>query len=134
MVAQDAALEVELQDDQPHLLHRGPYGKDLGEQRNYSLRTEAIIDEEIDAEIDRGLKQAHKSIEENMPALERIAAYLLEHETIEAHEIEAIVEGNPVPPRPTGKSVTKAPVVEDESSDEPTPDEPDISTPKLEGA
>ncbi len=109
-------------------------GKDLGEQRDYSLRTEAIIDEEMDAEIDLGLKQAHKSIEANMDALERIAKYLLEHETIEAHEIEAIVKGEPVPPRPKGTSVTKAPVVSDESSDEPTPDKPDISRPEPEGA
>ena len=108
-------------------------GKDLGEQRDYSLRTESIIDEEMDAEIDMGLKQAHKSIAENMDALERIAEYLLEHETIEAHEIAAIVEGKPVPPRPKGTSVTKAPVIEDESSDEPTPDEPDISRPEPEG-
>jgi len=109
-------------------------GKDLGEQRDYSLRTEAIIDEEMDAEIDLGLKQAHKSIEANMDALERIAKYLLEHETIEAHEIEAIVKGEPVPPRPKGTSVTKAPVTSDESSDEPTPDKPDISRPEPEGA
>jgi cell division protease FtsH len=109
-------------------------GKDLGEQRDYSLRTEAIIDEEMDAEIDMGLKQAHKSIEGSLDAFERIAKYLLEHETIEAHEIQAIVEGNPVPPRPTGKSVTKAPAIEAESSDEPTPDEPDISRPEPEGA
>ena len=109
-------------------------GKDLGESRDYSLRTESIIDEEMDAEIDMGLKQAHKSIEENMEALERIAKYLLEHETIEAHEIEAIVEGKPVPPRPKGTSVTNAPVIEDESSDEPTPDEPEGSRPEPEGA
>lgn len=109
-------------------------GKDLGEQRDYSLRTEAIIDEEMDAEIDLGLKQAHKSIEANMDALERIAKYLLEHETIEAHEIDAIVKGEPVPPRPKGTSVTKAPVTSDESSDEPTPDKPDISRPEPEGA
>jgi len=69
-----------------------------------------------------------------LDAFERIAKYLLEHETIEAHEIQAIVEGNPVPPRPTGKSVTKAPAIEAESSDEPTPDEPDISRPEPEGA
>jgi cell division protease FtsH len=109
-------------------------GKDLGESRDYSLRTESIIDEEMDAEIDMGLKQAHKTIEENMEALERIAKYLLEHETIEAHEIEAIVEGKPVPPRPKGTSVTNAPVIEDKPSDEPTPDEPEVSRPEPEGA
>jgi len=110
-------------------------GKDLGGERDYSLRTEAIIDEEIDAEIEMGLQQAKKSISENMDALTRIAEYLLEHETIEAHEIEAIVQGDPVPPRPTGTSVTAAPVIEDNSSDEPTPDEPATSRPpEPEGA
>ena len=109
-------------------------GKELGEQRDYSLRTEAIIDEEMDAEIDLGLKQAHKSIEANLDAFERIAKYLLEHETIEAHEIEAIVKGEPVPPRPKGTSITKAPATSEESSDEPTLDKPDISRPEPEGA
>ena len=113
-------------------------GKELGEQRDYSLRTEAIIDQEIDAEIDRGLKEATRYISENMEALERIAEYLLEHETIDTAQIVALLADEEVPP-PYGHTPTPEPEAtkpESESEPESPPEAtegPDISRPEPEG-
>ena len=110
-------------------------GKELGEQRDYSLRTEAIIDQEIDAEIDRGLKEATRYISENMDALERIAEYLLEHETIDTAQIVALLADEEVPP-PYGHTPTPEPeATKPESESEPksppeVTDGPDISRPE----
>jgi len=108
-------------------------GKELGEQRDYSLRTEAIIDQEIDAEIDRGLKEANRYISENMDALERIAEFLLENETIDTKQIVGLIAGDEVvvnkTPEPTSPPEAES---EPESSPEAT-DGPDISRPEPEG-
>ncbi|MES2855177.1 MAG: ATP-dependent zinc metalloprotease FtsH, partial [Bdellovibrionota bacterium] len=53
--------------------------------------------EEIDAEVFRivteGYQVALKILKENMPALERLTAALLEHETIDGNEVEILVKG-----------------------------------------
>ncbi len=110
-------------------------GKELGEQRDYSLRTEAIIDQEIDAELDRGLTEAERYISENMDALERIALFLLENETIDQKQIVALIADEEMPeppaPKPTPKPEAEA-EAEPESPPETT-DSPDISRPEPEG-
>ena len=110
-------------------------GKELGEQRDYSLRTEAIIDQEIDAELDRGLTEAKRYISENMDALERIALFLLENETIDQKQIVALIADEEMPeppaPKPTPKPEAEA-EAEPESPPETT-DGPDISRPEPEG-
>ncbi|MCH7733600.1 MAG: ATP-dependent zinc metalloprotease FtsH [Chloroflexi bacterium] len=110
-------------------------GKELGEQRDYSLRTEAIIDQEIDAELDRGLTEAKRYISENMDALERIALFLLENETIDQKQIVALIADEEMPeppaPKPTPKPEAEA-EAEPESPPETT-DSPDISRPEPEG-
>ena len=110
-------------------------GKELGEQRDYSLRTEAIIDQEIDAELDRGLTEAKRYISENMDALERIALFLLENETVDQKQIVALIADEEMPeppaPKPTPKPEAEA-EAEPESPPETT-DGPDISRPEPEG-
>jgi cell division protease FtsH len=110
-------------------------GKELGEQRDYSLRTEAIIDSEIDAEIDRGLSEARRYISENMDALERLAQYLLENETIDTSQIEALVADEEIP-EPPAPETTPEPETEAEAAPDSPPettDGPDISRPEPEG-
>ena len=68
-------------------------GRELGEQRDYSLRTEAIIDREVDRVLEEGRATAEKVINEHFGALERIAQYLLEHETIDGDEMQRLVRG-----------------------------------------
>ncbi|MCH7738988.1 MAG: ATP-dependent zinc metalloprotease FtsH [Chloroflexi bacterium] len=111
-------------------------GRELGEQRDYSLRTEAIIDQEIDAEIDRGLSEAKRYISENMDALERIAEFLLEHETIDTKQIVALIADEEVI-MPKASEPAPKPKAEAEPDSPPetpeTSDGPDISRPEPEG-
>lgn len=79
-------------------------GRELGEQRDYSLRTEAIIDSEVDRELEEGRQTALHLIQENMDALERIAIRLLEHETVEADDIDRLIKGEELPEPPVVKS------------------------------
>jgi cell division protease FtsH len=112
-------------------------GRELGEQRDYSLRTEAIIDSEVDDELDLGLVLATKMIEENMDSLHRISAFLLENETIDTHQITALVAGEETPPPQTGTAEVEedanasAESAAPDSSD--SPDEPDVSEPEAQG-
>ncbi len=110
-------------------------GKELGEQRDYSLRTEAIIDQEIDAEIDRGLSEAKRYISENMDALERIAEFLLENETVDTKQIVALIadEEMPEPPAPEPTPKPEAEAGAEAESPSETTDGPDISRPEPEG-
>ncbi|MCH8101634.1 MAG: ATP-dependent zinc metalloprotease FtsH [Chloroflexi bacterium] len=111
-------------------------GRELGEQRDYSLRTEAIIDQEIDAEIDRGLSEAKRYISENMDALERIAEFLLEHETIDTKQIVALIADEEVI-MPKASEPAPKPKAEAEPDSPPetpeTSDGPDIRRPEPEG-
>ncbi|MBM3959088.1 MAG: ATP-dependent zinc metalloprotease FtsH [SAR202 cluster bacterium] len=96
-------------------------GRELGEQRDYSLRTEAIIDRELDRVLEEGRATAERVIKENFKALERMAQYLLEHETIDADEVRRIVRGEDprgpdsepaTPPRPPTRDQDPKTVVE----------------------
>ena len=111
-------------------------GRELGEQRDYSLRTEAIIDQEIDAEIDRGLSEAKRYISENMDALERIAEFLLENETIDTKQIVALIADEEVI-MPKASEPAPKPKAEAEPDSPPetpeTSDGPDIRRPEPEG-
>ncbi|MCH8114199.1 MAG: ATP-dependent zinc metalloprotease FtsH [Chloroflexi bacterium] len=85
-------------------------GREMSEERDYSLKTEVIIDDEINRLLREGDEMASKLLAEHDKELEGIAQFLLEHETIDADQFVAIVEGkdplaaspmatdNPAPP------------------------------------
>ncbi len=74
-------------------------GREISEERDYSLRTEVVIDSEVDRLLESGRASSERILTEHRPELDRIAAYLLEHETIEADEMKALVQGDVPPPR-----------------------------------
>ena len=67
-------------------------GKEMSEERDYSLKTEEIID----SEINRILKDAEKNAKDILTKydkqLEKIAEFLLKYETIESDQFLAILE------------------------------------------
>ncbi len=73
-------------------------GKEFARHRDYSESTAIKIDSEIREIVGNSYKQAKKIIEENKPVVERIAMALLERETLDAGEIEALIEGRELPP------------------------------------
>jgi len=76
-------------------------GRDLNEIRNYSEK----IAQEIDAEVNRLILEAYQRAREvllaNRPKLDRLAAYLLAHESVEGEELKRLLGDEPAGPEGT---------------------------------
>ena len=64
-------------------------GKSMGHPRPYSEQTAAEMDTEIRAIIDSAYDRCRTILAESKPQLEAVAAYLLEHETMDAEVFES---------------------------------------------
>ncbi|KKS38486.1 MAG: ATP-dependent zinc metalloprotease FtsH [Parcubacteria group bacterium GW2011_GWA2_42_14] len=71
-------------------------GREVGREQNYSHEVAKAIDEEIKFFITEAYQRAGKVISEKWTELERLAAKLLEAETLTGEEVKAILESNPV--------------------------------------
>ena len=78
--------------------HQVFLGRDFGEERNYSEEVASKIDAEVRKIIDDCYGDARKILEANWDKVERMVASLLEHETVEAEEVLAILGDKPWPP------------------------------------
>jgi cell division protease FtsH len=83
--------------DQPFL------GRDIQSSPDYSDRVAAEIDGEIHKLVDSGFERAKEILNENRVLLDEIAERLIEQETIEASELEAMFEGVAVAKAERGK-------------------------------
>lgn len=75
-------------------------GKELHEARNYSESTAAKIDEQISKLLGSAREQAENILREHNDKLELIAQTLIEKETIEQHEFNALMSGEALPSQP----------------------------------
>jgi cell division protease FtsH len=75
-------------------------GRELTEERDYSLKTENIIDAEVDRLLGEGKQNADRILGEHMDQLDRLSQYLLENETIEGEDMKSLLQGTLVAPRP----------------------------------
>ena len=71
-------------------------GRDFNKSRNYSEEVASLVDSEIKNFVMTGYAQAEKLLRENIDTLHRVAEALLEREKLEAHEFEAIFNGQTV--------------------------------------
>jgi cell division protease FtsH len=78
--------------------HQVFLGRDFGEDRNYSEEVASKIDTEVRGIIERCYGDARSILEANWDKVERMAASLLEHETVDADEVLAILADKPWPP------------------------------------
>jgi cell division protease FtsH len=95
-------------------------GREIAEQRNYSDEVAAKIDAEVREIIDNAYVRAREALESQRAVLDKLAALLVEKETIEGDDFEALFDGV-LPPRstsPTPRRLT-APVGEGEVQPEP---------------
>ncbi|HEX7118511.1 MAG TPA: ATP-dependent zinc metalloprotease FtsH [Longimicrobiales bacterium] len=81
-------------------------GREISEQRNYSDEVAAKIDAEVRAIIDRGFERAREALTKHRDILDKLAALLVEKETIEHDEFESLFEGV-LPPRSGGPSLRR---------------------------
>ena len=68
-------------------------GRDFASAKNYSEKVAAEIDEEVKAIIDRAYQRCEQMLQDNMAALDRVAAYLLEYETMSGDAFEKVFNG-----------------------------------------
>ncbi|MCX6345234.1 MAG: ATP-dependent zinc metalloprotease FtsH [Armatimonadetes bacterium] len=74
--------------------HANPFlGRDMMEDRNYSEQIAQAIDKEIRSIMDAGYERAKAIIQENRTKMDMIVKVLLEKETLERAEFEALMEG-----------------------------------------
>ncbi len=75
--------------------HQVFLGRDFGEERNYSEEVASKIDSEVRRIVETCYERGRQLLTANWDKVERMVASLLEHETVEADEVIAIVEGRP---------------------------------------
>jgi cell division protease FtsH len=100
-------------------------GREISEQRNYSDEVAAKIDAEVREIIDRAYERARETLTAQREVLNKLAALLIEKETIEHDEFESLFEGV-LPPRDSGPSRRAAAGAEPEvpaTEEEPSPEE-----------
>jgi len=73
-------------------------GRDIAQSRDYSDDTAKQIDVAVRAFVDEGYRSAYKILEENADIMHRMAAALLERETLDRAEIDLIIAGQELPP------------------------------------
>jgi cell division protease FtsH len=73
-------------------------GREIAQHRDFSEETARQIDLEVRRLIDEAYQTAHNIVETNADAMHRIAAALLERETIDAEEVRMLIEGLELPP------------------------------------
>ena len=71
-------------------------GRDINRDRNYSDAIAYAIDKEASQYMENSYKKAEGILEANMNRLDLVASMLMDKETIDADEFEAIMKDNPV--------------------------------------
>lgn len=73
-------------------------GRSVTQHKNMGDDTARIIDEEIRSLIDRNYERAENILKERTEVLHNMTAALMKYETIDATQIDALMEGREVPP------------------------------------
>ncbi len=67
-------------------------GRDIAAERDFSEETAAIIDDEVGQLVSRAYACAKKLLQDNRHVLDRIATLLIERETVDAEELQQILD------------------------------------------
>ncbi len=73
-------------------------GREIAQHRDFSEETARQIDLEVRRLIDEAYQSAHNILDSKRDVMHRIAAALLERETIDAEEVRMLIEGKELPP------------------------------------
>ena len=84
-------------------------GREIAQHRDYSEDTAIKIDEQVKKLVTRGYGRAREIIEQHSEALVQIAETLLEREVLDGAEVNAIINGQSLPPFTSGRKLKDAP-------------------------
>ncbi len=79
-------------------------GRDMGHRREVSEKTAQIVDAEVTRLLGEAYERARRVLTENADLHRRMAEALLERETLTSEDIETLVKGGTLPPRPVTPS------------------------------
>lgn len=71
-------------------------GRDIASERDFSEETAATIDEEVRSLVDQAYQRAKQVLVENRAILDKLASMLVEKETVDAEELQNLLNSNPV--------------------------------------
>jgi len=87
-------------------------GREVVQRREISERTAELVDTEVKRILGDAYERAKAVLLERRDALDRLAAALLERETLDREEVELVVAGKPLPPVPPPPPAPAAPSAE----------------------
>ncbi|MEO0986544.1 MAG: ATP-dependent zinc metalloprotease FtsH3 [Cyanobacteria bacterium J06639_14] len=71
-------------------------GRDIAAERDFSEETAAIIDDEVGKLVAQAYQRAKQVLVENRSVLDKLASMLVEKETVDADELQTLLNTNPV--------------------------------------
>ncbi|HKW41645.1 MAG TPA: ATP-dependent zinc metalloprotease FtsH, partial [Gemmatimonadales bacterium] len=75
-------------------------GREVVQRREISERTAELVDTEVKRILNDAFERAKTVLTERRDALDRLAAALLERETLDRDDVELVIAGKPLPPLP----------------------------------
>ena len=72
-------------------------GRDYEKTKSYSEKIAGSIDDEVEVIIRKAYTDCEKILTDNGDKLDTVAAYLVEHENMTRAQVEAVMEGRPIP-------------------------------------
>ncbi|CAK7064421.1 MAG: ATP-dependent zinc metalloprotease FtsH [Desulfovibrio sp.] len=102
-------------------------GRELMSHRDHSEDTARLVDSEVRRIIEEAMQKADSLLRENIDTLHKLAAALLEHETLSGKDIDTLLKGGTLPP---AISKNGKPEAETDFSAEKEPVEPQDIAPE----
>jgi cell division protease FtsH len=101
-------------------------GRELQTRREVSERTAQLVDSEVTRVIKEAYTRAKETLTENIDLLHRVAAALLDRETLTGDEVQQLARGEELPPRATPPSLPPAPAKEGSTVPQAKPAKPPL--------
>ena len=110
-------------------------GREVVQRREVSERTAELVDTEVKRMLTEAFERAKTILSSQRDVLDRLAAALLERETLDREEVDLVVAGRPLPPvPPTAPAAAAPPPAADAAKDKAAPRGPVLGSPPPEPA